>query len=1193
MARSAVATLALALTFLLIPPACPAQSSGSPGDGTRVDTLVVSDEPLRLSSFIVPGSESVRRNGVELDAAAFELDFRHGTLTLRGSELATGDTLIVRYSRFPFAFKDVYRRYEPATVDGDSTEAYASAAPPPEPMSANARIDPFGNFRLQRSGSITRGIITGNRRDVSVESGLRMQLSGEVAQGVHVNALLTDENTPIQPEGVTRRLNEFDRVSISIENAWGRAELGDFNLNLTDTRFSGFDRKLQGIGVSGALPEAGSGFFGGGHVTVAGATSRGIYQSHEIKPIDGVQGPYRLRGKEGERFIIVIAGTEVVYVDGRRLTRGATNDYTIDYQTGELTFTPRRLVTEDRRIQVEFQYTTVEFTRTVIGSRADLGFWQKTDGQSRIRLGTTFLREADSRDFGSEFGLTAADSMAVVAAGDGLAYRSGAEAVAFDAEAPFVQYRLQTLQNEDGGLDSFFVALQSAPADGESVYRVRFTEVGEGRGSYNRVGRSVNGLQYEYVGPGGGAYAPIRILPRPQQHRIVGFHGAAEILPYVDLFGEWAQSLNDQNRLSPLDSDDDVGGAYMAGIRLLPVPIRAGGRDLGRLSGMLSRQYTGATFSSFSRTRPVEFARRWNLLSRQVDPVGGVLSGGAERVDEVTLSYVPTERSSLRVEHGSIDLGRTFTGTRNAIVLDTREERLAELSAQIEHISSFDSLSAQDGSWLRSLGVLRKPVLNGRLTPGLEIEQERRAQHAAGADSLLPGSLAFVEYRPGVNWNATRLGAAAELAYRTERGWLGGSMRDAAKSWTWMTSVTMRPSPNLTSDASLGYRVRRFTEPFRIREARQNTESLVLRWNGRHTPLSRAIETDWFYEAMTERTPTMQEVFVETTPDYPEARYVWEDANGDGIIQVDEFVPEVTPNEGTYVRTLIPSDSLMSVVSVQSRLRLEIDPARYLSGNLTGWRRALTQVASRSVVEVQEKSRSAVLTPVYLLRPSHLLQPELTLNGRIRFQQDLFLFRRNPAYGLDLSFSNLRALNELASGRESHAFRTWRAEARYRLSEVFSGRLSGQIARNLLDSDAFSSRRYDLRTLSLEPELIVVPTRGLEFRLGAVGSRKRDRFFDRGADLLRVPFETRVMRARRLQVTGRLEVAHVAVDGEATGIARYELTDGRGPGTSYLWHVNGQYRLNEYLRASLAYDGRAPQEAPVLHTLRLQMSAIF
>ena len=71
-----------------------------------------------------------------------------------------------------------------------------------------ADADLFGTSGLQRRGSITRGITTGNRRDVSLESGLRLELTGEITDGVQLQAVLTDENTPIQPDGSTQRLSE-------------------------------------------------------------------------------------------------------------------------------------------------------------------------------------------------------------------------------------------------------------------------------------------------------------------------------------------------------------------------------------------------------------------------------------------------------------------------------------------------------------------------------------------------------------------------------------------------------------------------------------------------------------------------------------------------------------------------------------------------------------------------------------------------------------------------------------------------------------------------------------------------------------------------------------------------------------------------------------------------------------------------
>ena len=93
--------------------------------------------------------------------------------------------------------------------------------------------------------------------------------------------------------------------------------------------------------------------------------------------------------------------------------------------------------------------------------------------------------------------------------------------------------------------------------------------------------------------------------------------------------------------------------------------------------------------------------------------------------------------------------------------------------------------------------------------------------------------------------------------------------------------------------------------------------------------------------------------------------------------------------------------------------------------------------------------------------------------------------------------------------------------------------------------------------------------------------------------MVKIPIELRIQRARRFQLFGRLETASVALTGQASGLASFELTDGRGAGRSYLWNATGEYLISRYLRASLSYDGRSPASAPTLHTVRMQLSATF
>ncbi len=1167
--------------------------------GVLRDTVDISQTPpYRLRPFIRPGTVAVYLGGERLDSTRYTLDHRHGLLTLSEPILDLRDDLVVVYRVWPFAFRDVYGRRAVERADTgaagavvlveDRTGAPAAGLAPGTPV-GDPFGDPFGQGRLQRSGSITRGVIAGNNRDVTLESGLRMQLAGEVVDGVHVQAVLTDENTPIQPEGTTQRLNEFDRVFIQVQARQGTARLGDFDLAFQRSEFARFNRKLQGATVYGDLPAAGA-LWAGGRVEVAGATSRGIYRTQDLQPLDGVQGPYRLQGGNGERFIVVIAGSETVYWDGQALTRGETNDYVIDYATAEITFTSKRLVTADRRISVEFQYTTNQFTRTLLGTDAEARFGRRPDGSARARIGATFLREADSRQFNEELGLTPEDSLLLARAGDRGAARSGAEPVPFDPEAPYVQYARVPQPRPDGTVDTVFVVLTGEPEPGEAVYRVRFTYVGEGQGSYVREARTVNGIAYRYAGEGQGAYAPIRLLPMPRRQQLFDLRGGVVPVRGVELFGEWARSLNDPNRLSPLDDGDDVGDAYVAGLRVDDLGV-----GLGRLSAQIRRRFTGTRFASFDRTRPVEFTRRWNLVSRGGDAGGGTVQTIDETIDEAELTWAWTEASHLRGEAGRIDLGTAFRGVRQAAQVQLGEAGLPRLGYRVEYVSSTDSVQQEDGRWLRQLGAVRQPLLDGRLEPRLEVEHERRRQRVLGTDSLAATSFAFVETRPGLAWTADGLELGGGLAYRAEQDWAAGRLREAATAWTVQANVAARTGRRFSTDATLGYRIKRYTPYFRRTERREDAESVVVNWNGRFQPLDRAVDANWFYEALTERTPTLQEIYYRAGPELGE--YVWEDLNGDGLIQVDEMLPERTPNEGLYLRTFIPSDSLSSVIHVQARLRLNVEPARLWRTPRSFWQRGLAQVSSRTTLEVQEKSRDPALARIYLLDLRRFRDSLNTLSGRLRVRQDLLLFRNRPRYGLDLTFSDLRGLTELAAGEEERMARQWRAEGRVRPGDAWALRLTLLRERERVLSASFATRRFDIRSLEVDPELIVNPTRSVQLTAGVAWSRKHEALGDRRGRLIKVPLQARWARAQRLQATLRAEVADVRIEASdarpLSGLAAYELTDGRGPGTSYLWALIGQYRINQYLRASLQYDGRAPADAPVLHTLRMQLSAVF
>ncbi|MBN1448486.1 MAG: hypothetical protein JXA28_11190, partial [Bacteroidetes bacterium] len=383
------------------------------GDTIRLDRRFLA--PDRLSVTFTPAFPFTPGTDLIVDRS-------RGMITLTSAAQARADSTVsyrvtVTFRALPFDFAREYR-LRTLIVRSDSAGGDSIAvATPSRPLD----IESIFGSELEKSGYIGRGFTVGSNRDLNINSGFRLQLAGELAEGITVTGALTDENTPIQPEGNTRTLQELDRVYIRIAGEDMSATLGDFNLTWSDTEFGRYNRKLSGV-MGDARTE---------HLeaAISYATLNGTYHTMQFNGIDGVQGPYRLTGRNGEQPILVLAGTEKVYIDGVEMVRGESNDFVIEYAAGEITFTPNRLITSYSRITVDYEYAEREYVRDMLTANTRASLLDE-----RITVGARYIREADDEASPIDLDFTDEDRAILGTAGDDpqLASRSGVTWVGFD-----------------------------------------------------------------------------------------------------------------------------------------------------------------------------------------------------------------------------------------------------------------------------------------------------------------------------------------------------------------------------------------------------------------------------------------------------------------------------------------------------------------------------------------------------------------------------------------------------------------------------------------------------------------------------------------------------------------------------------------------------------------------------------------
>ena len=196
--------------------------------------------------------------------------------------------------------------------------------------------------------------------------GLQMQLIGNMGNEVKISGVLSDRNIQLDQNGTTTSIETLDQIYLNISHPSFSADAGNIMYNHEYLKDHSIERKLVGIkNKFSANSWNGSSVYAG---------SISIFHTLTIQGEDGVQGPYVLYGKNGEREILVLSGTEKVWVDGKEQVRGHNYDYTINYNSAEVFFTPNILIHSQSDILIEFQYTNFNYSKLFRGGAVEKDF---------------------------------------------------------------------------------------------------------------------------------------------------------------------------------------------------------------------------------------------------------------------------------------------------------------------------------------------------------------------------------------------------------------------------------------------------------------------------------------------------------------------------------------------------------------------------------------------------------------------------------------------------------------------------------------------------------------------------------------------------------------------------------------------------------------------------------------------------
>lgn len=1152
------------LTFFLIA----FQFSFSQNTRPQKDTLRFSTgDTLQLSQrYLTPNSlRLVTPAGQLIPATAYAADPLSGQIVLIDPQYA-GQDIVFSYRYFPRFLPETYalRRFRIAE-DSSGQEFIVDV---PDPGKEPPFIIPSN---VKRSGSISRGITVGNNQSLAVSSGLRLELAGDLGDDLEIRAAITDENIPIQPDGTTQQIQDFDRVYIQLIRQNDSVILGDFEINHRGTQFANFYRNVQGIGIRVQEKNVKAG--------LSGAVAKGKFNTNSFQGEEGKQGPYRLTGENGERFIIVLAGSEKVYLNGQLVKRGEGFDYVMDYNSGELRFTSQQIISTASRIVVDFEYTDRFYNRSLIF--ADFG---ATLDEGRLKISGSYGRDADNQNapIDGEFSDEALDSLR--AAGDNLdlAFVSGVDSVGLATVATAIRYAQRDTVINGVSYERYVFA-----SDSNAFYQVIFTNVGPGNGFYQRNQSLVNGTIFTWLPPDSsgqptGSFAPIRVLVPASLHQVFDVKASYDIgkKKKLRVYTETAISSEDLNRQSPIDDDDNAGLANKTGIRLQGVKLS----DSLSVRADVSHRFVESRYNNIDRVYKVEYGREWNF-----DDLG-------ERLTENVTEGLAELRYSDKVRFMANAGVRTF-GTR---LFSFKQVYEAESKHKwIQGKYTFTTISTDDrqtggfSRWDRHNGDVYKTLGNIRVGSEIWIEDKANTR----GDSVQSGTFRFYDYKPYVRLKLQdKLDLLLSYNYRREYEYLDSLVRDKSEAHTQYMKVIWQPRDNLSLQNTSS--LRRFDvldTAFRSQNL-ENSQTFITNMQASYFTKNRLIFSNLIYEATSEQLARKQVAYIEVNPG--QGDYEWTDLNEDGIQDLDEFQYSTNPNRSNFFsRIVVPTQELFPTTALNFSGNLKLDLKKTIPRSKNFFKETARNFLSISNFRVSQKKTAGTELENYLIDLGDIFADTSLLDAQYTIRQDFYFYRNNKVGDIKLSYVDNKAKAFLDSGTETRSLQSHGSNQRLNIGKSKSLENEVKFGDKSSFAQSFNTRNFNIDFIEVNPKMNFQINRKIRLTAGYTYKHKENTNdslrVDAVVNLHKLSFDAKINLKERNNIFAKLDLVQIGQTGDANFAAEFELRETLEPGFNAVWQIFTTIYLTKTLELSVTYDGRASQDSRVLHTGRVQLKAFF
>ena len=1005
---------------------------------------------------------------------------------------------------------------------------------------------------LNTKGSISRGINLGNNRNAVLNSELDLQIFGKLNSKVEVTASIQDANIPLQDGGYSQKLDEFDQIFIELKSEKWKIRAGDIDLTNSNTYFGRFEKRIQGLLVSAKINETDNAY-------LSGAIVKGQFKSSNINIQDGNQGPYKIQGGQGELYILVVSGSEKVYVNGILLQRGENRDYVINYNAGEIIFNTTFPIRSDMRVKIDYQISDSNYSRFMAYSGAEFN-------TERMNLNVMVYNENDLKNQQLQQSLNAESIEALSLAGDDLELMQSSSIVETEFDENRILYKKITENNVE------FYEFSNNP--NEELYSIKFSYVGENKGNYSLVNTSAISNIYEYIAPvldnKQGDYEPIVNLIAPEKIQLAIINGQYQISENSEIKFELANSISDKNLFSTINDEDNTGMATKIEINNSLI----NSNDL-KITNKIEYKHIDKDFRSIENNYNTEFLRDWNLDSTLLD----INNQFNKTQNQSSAELIVSKKNigSIEYKYQNLEFIDDFEGNKHNTVLKYELNNI-----KISSASSFMKSKSQliESDFTRSYNTIS---LNNKYNwTKINLDYEDNSKRNVISDSLILNSHKYKSYGI-ISGFGEKENVFVEVGYNhiINDSVVDGIIQKVNASNNFSVNTQLINNANTKLSIFGNYRILN-----RTNEIKKN-KFLNSRINYFKKSSNDIIKINVLYETNSGNLAQQEYTFVEVDPGV--GNYKWIDINENNIQELEEFEIAQFEDEGIYLRVLLPNQKFIRTYQNKFSQSLNINFKKWAKDELK-FKKILSHFQNQTQYLIQKQSTQE--NNQFDLNPFKISSKNL-LGLTMNLRNSLFFNRGKQYYSTTYNFTNNRSKNSLSFGNIENNLLSHQLTFKHKLNSIlFSSTASFENKKS--KSENFESKNYTFNEIKYGPK----------FTYFIENNNKIDIYYQYlNKENVIGNFETLTQNKfgissvfsnkNKLAINGELNYYKNKFKGNPNSIIGYIMMEGLQSGNNLTWMLNIQKKVTKNVDLNLNYFARKSDNNSVIHNGSVQLKANF